>query len=381
MGFALSYIVGSQWAITEEGLNTLISLASRSTEINTLEKSLGKRAPNAQASTVRDGVGIIPISGPTFKRANLFTEVCGATSYEMVLRDLQALIDNPSVKAILLSIDSPGGEANGISELAEHVYAARGRKPIHAYIGGMGASAAYWLASAADKIFAEETAFVGSIGAQVVVRSRNNSGELKFVSSVSPNKNQDPATDAGATEIQRMVDGLGSIFVQKVARNRALSPETVLEKFGQGSLYIGNSALERGMIDSINSFEGTLLSIQETIEKETSNPPNFNSDEIAKATAEARRIESDRILGIQAIARGRVSPEFTDNLIAEGLTVEQAALQILSRSDEDRTQRLSELKKADDALMPVSGKPVKAEDDAFESDLRQAASLGLVALS
>ncbi|HYX35310.1 MAG TPA: S49 family peptidase [Oligoflexus sp.] len=330
---------------------------------------------------MRDGVGIIPISGPTFKRANLFTEVCGATSYEIVLRDLQALIDNPSVKAILLSIDSPGGEANGISELAEHVYAARGRKPIHAYIGGMGASAAYWLASAADKIFAEETAFVGSIGAQVVVRSRNNSGELKFVSSVSPNKNQDPATDAGATEIQRMVDGLGSIFVQKVARNRALSPETVLEKFGQGSLYIGNSALERGMIDSINSFEGTLLSIQETIEKETINPPNFNSDEIAKATAEARRIESDRILGIQAIARGRVSPEFTDNLIAEGLTVEQAALQILSRSDEDRTQRLSELKKADDALMPVSGKPVKAEDDAFESDLRQAASLGLVALS
>jgi ClpP class serine protease len=284
------------------------------------------------------------------------------------------------VKAILLNIDSPGGEANGAAELSEHVFAARERKPIYAYVGGLGASAAYWIASSTSKVFASETALLGSIGVQTVVRSKDKSGDMSFVSSVSPNKNRDPSTEMGAREVQRTVDDLGAIFVQKVARNRGINPEAVIERFGQGSIFIGEKSLEKGMIDAITTFEGALLSIQEEIEQNGS-PAPLSEGDFAKAVADARRSESERILGIQALAKGRVSSEFTASLICEGVSVEQAALRILTKSDEDRGKRIAELKKADEALAGLSAKPMENADDSFESDLRLAASVGLVSLA
>lgn len=380
LSFALSYIAESTWAITEEGLSTLISVASRQGDLQSLEKTLGRKASNAHSSYVRSGVGIIPVSGPTFKRANLFTEVSGATSYEIILRDLHALLENDSVKAILLNIDSPGGEANGAAELSEYIFAARERKPTYAYVGGLGASAAYWIASSTSKVFASETALLGSIGVQTVVRSKDKSGDMSFVSSVSPNKNRDPSTEMGAREVQRTVDDLGAIFVQKVARNRGISPKAVIERFGQGSIFIGEKSLEKGMIDAITTFEGALLSIQEEIEQNGS-PALLSEGDFAKAVADARRSESERILGIQALAKGRVSSEFTASLISEGVSVEQAALRILTKSDEDRGKRITDLKKADEALAGLSAKPMETADDSFESDLRLAASVGLVSLA
>ncbi|MDQ3232031.1 MAG: S49 family peptidase [Pseudobdellovibrionaceae bacterium] len=381
MSFALSYIAESTWAITEEGLSTLISVASRQGDLQSLEKTLGRKASNAHSSYVRSGVGVIPVTGPTFKRANLFTEVSGATSYEIILRDLHALLENDSVKAILLNIDSPGGEANGAAELSEHIFAARDRKPIYAYVGGLGASAAYWIASSTSKVFASETALLGSIGVQTVVRSKDKSGDMSFVSSVSPNKNRDPSTEMGAREVQRTVDDLGAIFVQKVARNRGINPEAVIERFGQGSIFIGEKSLEKGMIDAITTFEGALLSIQEDIEKNSNSTASFSEGDIAKAAADARRLESERILGIQGLAKGRVSSEFTASLIADGVSVEQAALRILTKSDEDRGKRISDLKRADEALAGLSAKPMEPPEDSLDSDLRLAASAGLVSLA
>ncbi|RYZ78655.1 MAG: S49 family peptidase, partial [Proteobacteria bacterium] len=261
MSFALSFISESIWAITDEGFKTLISVASRENDFSALERSLGKPASSTRSATVRGNIGILSINGPTFKRANLFTEISGASSYEILLRDLHALLQNSSVKAILLNIDSPGGEANGAAELSEHIFAARSKKPIYAYIGGFGASAAYWLASSTSKIFAAETSLVGSIGVQTVLKSKEPTGQLSFVSSISPNKNRDPGTELGAKEVQRTVDALGGVFVQKVARNRGISVENVIDRFGQGSIFIGDKSLELGMVDKITTFEGALLEI------------------------------------------------------------------------------------------------------------------------
>src|SRR5690606_15654470 len=150
-------------------------------------------------------------------------------------------------------------------ELADHIYSSRHLKPIYAYVGGLGASAAYWIASSCSKIFASETALLGSIGVQTLVRSKGKSGEISFVSSISPNKNRDPGTEQGAQEVQRTVDDLGAIFVQKVARNRGITPDAVLTRFGQGSIFIGEKSLEKGMIDEISSFEGAIMSIADEL--------------------------------------------------------------------------------------------------------------------
>ncbi|KEZ65412.1 hypothetical protein C5I_0136090, partial [Pseudomonas syringae pv. syringae FF5] len=112
--------------------------------------------------SVRNGVAIIPVVGPVFRYANLFTEISGATSTQVLATDLQSALDDPSIKSIILNIDSPGGVAAGINELADQIHAGRARKRIVAYVGGTGASAAYWLASAASEIVIDETALLGS---------------------------------------------------------------------------------------------------------------------------------------------------------------------------------------------------------------------------
>ncbi|MDQ3233363.1 MAG: S49 family peptidase [Pseudobdellovibrionaceae bacterium] len=382
MSLALSLIEQSLRAITEEGLNTLLSVATRTNDLNALEKSLGRKPSYAHSSTVREGIGIVPVQGPTFKRANLFSEVSGATSYEIVLRDIHAMIKSPEVKAILLNIDSPGGEANGCAELADHIFSARQTKPIYAYVGGLGASAAYWIASSCSKIFASETALLGSIGVQTVVRSKEKSGEVSFVSSVSPNKNRDPGTEQGAREVQRTVDDLGAIFVQKVARNRGVSTETVLENFGQGSIFIGERSLEKGMIDEISSFEGAVMSIVNEISDPSSESSNADiATDAGRSTAEIENAQIERILKIQQIASGRVSADFVNQLIKDNVSAGDAALRILTHEQESKVKKVDQMKRADSALSNLDGKPAQSNDDDLDADLRFAASIGLVNLN
>src|SRR5678809_521246 len=159
----------SPWAITQTGLELVISIASRSEFFSEVrEQALlaqdGKPLANARSVVNRDGVALIPVNGPLFRHATLMTNVSGASSYETILKDFQAACESPDVEAIVLDIDSPGGEVHGAGELSTAIYQARGQKPIVAYVGGQGASAAYWIASAADKVVADPSAVLGSIG-------------------------------------------------------------------------------------------------------------------------------------------------------------------------------------------------------------------------
>ncbi|MBO0155228.1 S49 family peptidase, partial [Vibrio parahaemolyticus] len=86
------------------------------------------------------------------------------TTTQLLAQDFTQALNDPSIKAILLNIDSPGGEAKGIHELAEMIYQARGKKRIIAYDGGNACSAAYWIASACDEIVIDATGCAGSIG-------------------------------------------------------------------------------------------------------------------------------------------------------------------------------------------------------------------------
>lgn len=362
------------WAMNEAGLRVLITVADRGMEPHALEKSLGKRPAYAHSSTVRDGVGIVPIQGAMFKRANLITEVCAVTSYEMAFRDLATLIDDASVKSIVLNIDSPGGEANGCNDLAEFVFSSRSKKPIIAYISGQGCSAAYWIASACTRIVASETAMIGSIGVQSVLRSKSDPSELRFVSSQSPLKNADPATETGAREVQRIVDSLGEIFVSKVARNRATAIENVLKSFGQGASFLSEDARIRGMIDHIETFEGLMSELTE----EAGSEPASKID--ASAQEQIRAQERKRIVTIQSLCRGRVSQQFCDSLIDEGLSVEEAAFKVLTEADRDAKAGVTRLVEADRLLDKVTSKKQDAlEDDGADADVELAIKLGLVA--
>jgi signal peptide peptidase SppA len=257
---ALQLIVGQPWAMTREALETVIAIAQRENHSpEAVAAELGRPLVNTRTVTVRDGVARIPFCGPLFRYANLFTEVSGATSYEMVATDFTRAVNDPAIGAIVLAIDSPGGEVNGVSELAALVYGARGKKPIMAHVSGFGASGAYWIAAAADEVITSDTGVLGSIGVEMTVveedEQQDGYQQLTFRSSQSPQKNADTRTPAGAEQVQALVDELGAVFVSAVARYRGVSEEKVLADFGQGGLLVGKAAVKVGMADRVMTAE------------------------------------------------------------------------------------------------------------------------------
>lgn len=247
------------WAITEDYLRLMVEIAARKeVDVAAVEERLGRKLDNTRTVTERGGVAIIPITGPIFRYANLFSEISGGTSVQVLAKDLRAALDSPDVRAILLNIDSPGGDANGINEFAAMVYAARGKKPITAYIGGMGCSAAYWVASAADSIICDATALVGSIGVIASMPAGDDPSEVIFISSQSPRKRESPTTEEGRASIQSTIDAMADVFVGRVAEYRGVSTDTVLSDFGQGGIFVGQHAVTAGLADRLGSFEATL---------------------------------------------------------------------------------------------------------------------------
>jgi signal peptide peptidase SppA len=325
-----------------ETLQVILSIARRENESPAaVEARLGRPLDNAHRAEMRGSVAVIPVTGPLFRRANVFTDVSGATSYDMIAQDLRAALDNPAVKSILLNIDSPGGQVNGLAELALHVYEARQKKQVVAYVGGMGASAAYWLASAASEVVAAKTAHVGSVG--VVVGVAKGSGD-EIVSSQSPYKRIDPTTAEGKARIQAMVDNLAAIFIEDVAKYRGKSVEHVSANFGQGDVLLGAAAVEAGMADSLGTFEGLIESLNDThrgesrmsAEKLRADHPGLiekieaeaRADERAKCESESAAkvgAECARVLGIIEHPEATGREPLARKLARMGMTVEAAA--------------------------------------------------------
>ena len=138
------------------------------------------------------GIAVIPVRGLLLRYAHPFN-LAGTTSYEQLTHALWTTLDDAAVKGIVFAIDSPGGEVNGCSELAQTIAQARGRKPIIAYATGDAASGAYWLASACDQIITTDTSGLGSIGVVAAYglpesQSNDDATALTIVSSQSPYK-------------------------------------------------------------------------------------------------------------------------------------------------------------------------------------------------
>lgn len=257
------------WLIQEESLQTILAVANRMGDPDALQTQLGRKLENTRTVTMQDGVAVIPVTGPIFRYANLFTEISGATSTQVLATDIRAALDNPYVKGIVLDVNSPGGEATGINELASLIARAATVKPMRAYIGGTGASAAYWLASAVGKgkVVADATAVVGSIGVVMSYLDTTKRDEkadvrrVEIVSSSSPNKRLDPNTEAGRAAVQNIVDALAEVFVGAVAKYRGTTPEKVISDFGGGGVLVGARAKAAGMVDRIGSLDGVIAEL------------------------------------------------------------------------------------------------------------------------
>lgn len=258
----LSAIQADLWAIQPEALERIVAIAQGLGEgPEALQAKLGRPLDNSRNVIRRDTTAIIPITGPIFRRANLLTEISGATSIETLARDFEQAASDPSIRSIIIEIDSPGGQVAGVSEFAAQVRDAAGNKQVVAYVSDLGASAAYWIASAADRIVTRDTARLGSIGVVMQVAAGGNDRTIKFVSSQSPRKHAAPDSDLGRSALQAEVDALAQVFIDSIAGYRGVDPETVIEKFGQGGVFVGQAAVDAGLADRLGSLESLIAEL------------------------------------------------------------------------------------------------------------------------
>ena len=255
-----NYATGEPWAIDEPVLNNLLSIVTRDHKspdetIEAISSRVGKDLDHHYKVEVHDGVAVLPVTGPLFRYANLFTAISGATSYELLAKDFAKALSDPAITSIIFDIDSPGGEVNGCAELARMIYVARGKKPIIAYASGDIASGAYWLASACDEIVVSDTSMVGSIGVVAVYRSGNKQNTIEVVSSQSPHKRLDPEKDEDRSRLQNRIDDLASVFIDAIAKHRGVDPPTVKSSYGKGDVFIGTLAVKSGLADRTGSLD------------------------------------------------------------------------------------------------------------------------------
>jgi ClpP class serine protease len=271
------------WAITPDALNQIIAITQGLGDPEAVAAKLGRPLTNARNVTLRDNVAIVPITGPLFRYANCFTDISGATSIQSLATDLQTAVDDPSIKAVVLEIDSPGGQIAGISEFAAQIRAANSIKPVTAYISDTGASAAYWLASAAGSIVVADTARIGSIGVVMQASILDEEGTIKFISSQSPLKHADPGSDTGKLQYQKTVDALAEVFINAVAGYRGTTRENVIANYGYGGMHIAADAVAAGMADKLGLLEAVIAQLSSTQVYRpgsvalTSNQPRGNS--------------------------------------------------------------------------------------------------------
>ena len=212
-------------------------------------------------------IAVLPMLGTISQRMGMLSEISGGTSTEKFGATFDALVRDPGVGAIVFDVDSPGGNVNGIPELAAKIRGARGTKPIVAVANSLAASAAYWLATAADELVVSPSAQVGSIG--VLMLHDDRSGALEQaghdVTIISAGKFKaegnpfGPLTAEAADEFQGLVDDVYGAFVSDVATQRGVSIATVEADFGQGRVFNANDAVRAGMADRVETMDQTLV--------------------------------------------------------------------------------------------------------------------------
>lgn len=263
--FARLHEYAGLWAIEPNAFATYWR-AAQTMDLAAHIRAAAPAAPSSGLETVsaKSGgtVAIVRAAGPLMKAASSF----GGTSTIAMRRQIRQAAADPAVSGILLLIDSPGGSVAGTQDLANEVKAATRKKPLWAFVDDLGASAAYWIASQANMIFANgPTALIGSIGAVMTVYDLSAQAEKEGVKAMvfatGPLKGAGVPGTAISEEqqayFQGIIDAAQTHFDAAVKSGRGMS-QTMLNEIRTGAVFPANVALAKGLIDGVRTLESTI---------------------------------------------------------------------------------------------------------------------------
>lgn len=217
-----------------------------------------------RAYEVFDGVAIIPVQGSLAQRVSGLDPWSGMVGYNQIGTKLEMAMDDAAVRAILLDVDSPGGEVAGCFDLARRIFAhnaKNGGKPIVGAANEMACSAGYAIISACDEVWMPETAIVGSIGVWTLLvdltRALDKDGvEVTMVRAGDRKARGGPYERADKETMRKLFDWVEATRVQfatLVSQHRGIPIDDVLAQ--EGDWFHGDEAMSRGLIEGIGPFE------------------------------------------------------------------------------------------------------------------------------
>lgn len=221
------------------------------------------------------GIAILPIHGSLVRRTLGMEAESGLLSYQAIQSGLAAALADPNVAGILLDVDSPGGEAGGVFDLADRIAAAAKVKPIWAIANESAFSAAYALASAASRLVVTRTSGIGSVG--VIAMHIDQSGMdakagLQYTPIVAGAHKNDLSphtaiTDEARAMLQAEVDRLYGLFIDTVAGHGRLTADAI--RATEAGLYFGDAAVAAGLADAVATFDDTLAEMADFLTPRT----------------------------------------------------------------------------------------------------------------
>ena len=344
----INYLNQELWAIQPSTLDTWCDVLRAKVRDGKVDVTAFVSPAKAKSAAelpyqMHGSIALIEVVGELLKRNRFFSS---GTTYSSIRQKIQAALDDPRVRGILLSIDSPGGAVSGCEELGDFVRSSRGQKPIHAFIDGTACSAAYWLASQCAEIAGPRGAVTGSIGVLAVHVDYSamdqergikvtylHSG--KFKASGNPHT---PLSDDDRNYLQSRLDQHYGQFVEAVSSGRDLDPEAV--RSTEAKVFLANEAQSLGLIDQVMGFDQFLTRFKEslkmTLEELKAQHPALVSQIQAQAVegmvslaqaAEAEDLavseERQRILDLHACVFGAQAGQRFAQVVNAGVSKEQ----------------------------------------------------------
>lgn len=381
------------WAMYEPRFNALREHAQQINVQLHLEQNGGPKAagdlePDASYGSMYEvkpgGLAVIELRGTLMKHVSSFS---GGTSTALARRKLRAAAADDQVGGIMLLIDSPGGTVAGMDDLAADIAAAAKKKPLHAYIEDLGASAAYWAASQALRISCGPGAISGAIGVFNVVHDMKGAADkegvkvhvVKFGAFKGSGIPGTEVTEDQLAQYQTLVDAYGEDFVSAVSKGRKL-PIAKTRELADGRVHKGKAAMELGLVDAIESFDEAMRKLAAATSQSRSPAKGkaVTNEELKAALAQQRA-------AIVAACPG-ADEAFIDKQVAAGASPEDAGkayMGVLQQRavDSDKAKAEAEKRAADaEAAKPSAttpapkstpaSKPVRtvATDDAEEAE-------------
>jgi signal peptide peptidase SppA len=222
-----------------------------------------------------EGIAIVPVQGTLVQKLGCLHPYSGMTGYDGIRANLSMALADDMVRAIVLDVDSPGGEVAGCFDLADAIYHARGGKPMWAILSECAYSAAYALASSCDTVIVPRTGGTGSVGVIVahVDFSQALAGEGITVTLITSGARKadgnefQPLSDEARVAIQTDVDEVAELFFATVARNRGIPAAKVRD--AQGATFLGAAGLRAGFVDAVMAPDEALYALYSTFQEQS----------------------------------------------------------------------------------------------------------------